>query len=72
MAKNEIYTDARNDNTVAEWVFEKVCPILLYQLARDNDSDDYGCIKIPEFHNTNQYHAEDDSKNMVQGKISMQ
>ncbi|EGI61159.1 Zinc transporter foi [Acromyrmex echinatior] len=37
-----------NATTLPNWLFERVCPVLVYQLAAESSSERNGCIRVPE------------------------
>ncbi|XP_043526828.1 zinc transporter foi-like isoform X1 [Frieseomelitta varia] len=59
---------ANNNSTLPSWLFERVCPALVYQLAGESSSERNGCIRVPENYKLikiNKY-GEDITRNMVQ------
>jgi len=42
------YTPTDNATTLPSWLFERVCPALVYQLAAESSSERNGCIRVPE------------------------
>nr|XP_012139836.1 PREDICTED: zinc transporter foi isoform X2 [Megachile rotundata] len=59
---------SNNNSTLPSWLFERVCPALVYQLAGESSSDRNGCIRVPENYKpiVNKYLGEDMTRNMVQ------
>ncbi|PBC32960.1 Zinc transporter foi [Apis cerana cerana] len=58
-----------NNSTLPSWLFERVCPALVYQLAGESSSERNGCIRVPENYRLttiNKYLGEDITRNMVQ------
>ncbi|XP_017752577.1 PREDICTED: zinc transporter foi-like [Eufriesea mexicana] len=58
-----------NSSTLPNWLFERVCPALVYQLAGESSSERNGCIRVPENYKpltVNKYLGEDVTRNMVQ------
>ncbi|XP_012171882.1 zinc transporter foi isoform X2 [Bombus terrestris] len=57
-----------NNSTLPSWLFERVCPALVYQLAGESSSERNGCIRVPENYKPiiNKYHGEDVARNMMQ------
>lgn len=60
-----------NTTTLPSWLFERVCPALIYQLVAESSAERNGCIRVPEDYKpdiTHQFHtAEDRARNTVQG-----
>lgn len=71
VARDMPYNSITNNNsTLPSWLFERVCPALVYQLAGESSSERNGCIRVPENYKpviVNKYH-EDVTRNMVQGR----
>ena len=69
VARDMPYNSITNNNsTLPSWLFERVCPALVYQLAGESSSERNGCIHVPENYKpviVNKYH-EDVTRNMVQ------
>lgn len=62
--------NTNNNSTLPSWLFERVCPALVYQLAGESSSERNGCIRVPENYKpiiVNKYPGEDMTRNMVQG-----
>ncbi|XP_076233621.1 zinc transporter foi isoform X2 [Calliopsis andreniformis] len=58
-----------NNSTLPSWLFERVCPALVYQLAGESSLERNGCIRVPEDYKPvriNKYLGEDMTRNMVQ------
>ncbi|KAG7209686.1 hypothetical protein KM043_011331 [Ampulex compressa] len=58
-----------NGTTLPSWLFERVCPVLVYQLAGESSSERNGCIRVPENYKpvvNDNYTSEDVTHNMVQ------
>lgn len=58
-----------NNSTLPSWLFERVCPALVYQLAGESSSERNGCIRVPEDYKpirVNKFVGEDATRNMVQ------
>ncbi|XP_053980184.1 zinc transporter foi-like isoform X1 [Hylaeus volcanicus] len=66
VARDISYTN--NNSTLPSWLFERVCPALVYQLAGESSSERNGCILVPENYKPviNKYLGEDVTRNMVQ------
>ncbi|KAI4498084.1 hypothetical protein M0802_006908 [Mischocyttarus mexicanus] len=64
------YNSKNNDSTIPSWLFERVCPVLLYQLVGESSLERTGCILVPESYKTvmndTDYNPEELSRNMVQ------
>ncbi|XP_015183219.1 PREDICTED: zinc transporter foi-like [Polistes dominula] len=64
------YNSKNNDTTIPSWLFERVCPVLLYQLLGESSSERTGCIRVPQSYKTvmddTDYHSEDLNRNMFQ------
>ncbi|XP_034191916.2 zinc transporter foi [Osmia lignaria lignaria] len=61
--------NTNNNSTLPSWLFERVCPALVYQLAGESSSERNGCIRVPENYKpiiVNKYPGEDMTRNMVQ------
>lgn len=59
-----------NNSTLPSWLFERVCPALIYQLAGESSSERNGCIRVSDNYRLttiNKYLGEDMTRNMVQG-----
>ncbi|XP_011268005.1 zinc transporter foi isoform X2 [Camponotus floridanus] len=48
VAQDTHYTFSNNATTMPSWLFERVCPALVYQLAAESSSERNGCIRVPE------------------------
>ncbi|XP_011149779.1 zinc transporter foi isoform X2 [Harpegnathos saltator] len=49
VAQNTHYSAAGdNSTTLPGWLFERVCPALVYQLTAESSSERNGCIRVPE------------------------
>ncbi|XP_076229868.1 zinc transporter foi [Nomia melanderi] len=70
VARDMPYNSITNNNTtLPSWLFERVCPALVYQLAGESSSERNGCILVPENYKpviVSKYLGEDVSRNMVQ------
>ncbi|XP_051174555.1 zinc transporter foi-like [Leptopilina boulardi] len=70
LSQDVSYNSATNNNTVLPgWLFERVCPVLLYHLAGETNSERNGCIQIPEFYKPSaveSYESEEMARNMFQ------
>ncbi|XP_076653389.1 zinc transporter foi [Halictus rubicundus] len=70
VARDMPYNSITNNNTILpSWLFERVCPALVYQLAGESSSERNGCIRVPENYKpvtVTKYLGEDVSRNMVQ------
>ncbi|XP_012274150.1 zinc transporter foi isoform X2 [Orussus abietinus] len=58
-----------NSTILPEWLFERVCPALIYQLAEEPSSDRAGCVLVPESYQPAMirgYAPEEMSRNMFQ------
>ncbi|XP_078035155.1 zinc transporter foi [Augochlora pura] len=70
VARDMPYNSITNNNTtLPSWLFERVCPALVYQLAGESSSERNGCILVPENYKpviVTKYLGEDVSRNMVQ------
>jgi len=76
VAQDTYYVSSSNATTLPSWLFERVCPILVYQLAADSSSERIGCIRVPENYKPvvsidKSYTAEDSARNIVKGIIWM-
>ncbi|XP_043497109.1 zinc transporter foi [Polistes fuscatus] len=64
------YNSKNNDSTIPSWLFERVCPVLLYQLAEESSLERTGCVLVPESYKTvtddTDYHPEELNRNMFQ------
>ncbi|XP_011161229.2 zinc transporter foi isoform X2 [Solenopsis invicta] len=61
---------ASNATTLPSWLFERVCPVLVYQLAAESSSERNGCIRVPENYKPVMpvdkfYTAEDSTRNTI-------
>ncbi|XP_072760446.1 zinc transporter foi isoform X4 [Anoplolepis gracilipes] len=69
VAQNMHYTSANNTTTMPSWLFERVCPALVYQLAADSSSERSGCIRVPENYkpivSVDKFYTEDSGRNTV-------
>lgn len=54
-----------------DWLFERVCPILVYQLAAESSSERNGCIRVPENYkpvvSVDKFYTEDSARNTLKG-----
>ncbi|XP_076765309.1 zinc transporter foi-like, partial [Xylocopa sonorina] len=70
VARDMPYNLITNSNsTLPSWLFERVCPALVYQLAGESSSERNGCIRVPENYKpitVNKYLREDTTRNMIQ------
>ncbi|XP_012218312.2 zinc transporter foi isoform X2 [Linepithema humile] len=48
VAQDMHYAPSNNSTTLPTWLFERVCPALVYQLAAESSSERNGCIRVPE------------------------
>ncbi|XP_018340535.1 PREDICTED: zinc transporter foi-like isoform X2 [Trachymyrmex septentrionalis] len=48
VAQDTHYVSSNNTTTLPSWLFERVCPVLMYQLAAESSSERNGCIRVPE------------------------
>ncbi|KAL0131637.1 hypothetical protein PUN28_002882 [Cardiocondyla obscurior] len=48
IAQDTHYVSSNNATTLPSWLFERVCPVLVYQLAAESSSERNGCIRVPE------------------------
>ncbi|XP_011689171.1 PREDICTED: zinc transporter foi-like isoform X2 [Wasmannia auropunctata] len=48
VAQDTHYVSNSNATTLPSWLFERVCPVLVYQLAAESSSERNGCIRVPE------------------------
>ncbi|KAL6259773.1 hypothetical protein P5V15_009685 [Pogonomyrmex californicus] len=48
VAQDAHYSSSNNATTLPSWLFERVCPVLVYQLAAESSSERNGCIRVPE------------------------
>ncbi|XP_032672948.1 zinc transporter foi-like isoform X2 [Odontomachus brunneus] len=63
-----------NTTTLPGWLFERVCPILVYQLTAESSSERNGCIRVPENYKSDNYdrmavdnfYTMEDSRNTMQ------
>ncbi|XP_012534572.1 zinc transporter foi isoform X2 [Monomorium pharaonis] len=68
VAQDSHYTS--NTTTLPSWLFERVCPVLVYQLVAESSSERNGCIRVPENYKPfvpvdKLYTAEDSTRNTV-------
>ena len=59
-----------NITTLPGWLFERVCPALVYQLAAVSASERGGCVHVSEDYEPSElgnYETEETSRNMFQG-----
>lgn len=66
------YSHNNNSTTLPTWLFERVCPALVYQLAAESSSERNGCIRVPENYKPavsmdKFYSTEDSVRNTVKG-----
>ncbi|RLU23386.1 hypothetical protein DMN91_003590 [Ooceraea biroi] len=48
VAQDTHYAPDSNATTLPSWLFERVCPALVYQLAAESSSERNGCIRVSE------------------------
>ncbi|KAL6441966.1 hypothetical protein ACFW04_002373 [Cataglyphis niger] len=48
IAQDMHYTSDNNTTIMPSWLFKRVCPALVYQLAAESSSERNGCIRVPE------------------------
>ncbi|XP_011880537.1 PREDICTED: zinc transporter foi-like isoform X3 [Vollenhovia emeryi] len=48
VAQDMHYANSTNATTLPSWLFERVCPVLVYQLTAESSSERNGCIRVPE------------------------
>ncbi|XP_020286129.1 zinc transporter foi-like isoform X6 [Pseudomyrmex gracilis] len=48
VAQDVHYASGNNATTLPSWLFERVCPALVYQLAAESSLERNGCIRVPE------------------------
>ncbi|KYN13035.1 Zinc transporter foi [Trachymyrmex cornetzi] len=70
VAQDTHYVSSNNATTLPSWLFERVCPVLVYQLAAESSSERNGCIRVPENYKPVMpvdkfYTAEDSARNTV-------
>ncbi|KYM96773.1 Zinc transporter foi [Cyphomyrmex costatus] len=70
VAQDTHYVSNSNATTLPSWLFERVCPVLVYQLAAESSSERNGCIRVPENYKPvvpvdKFYTAEDSARNTV-------
>lgn len=66
------YAPNNNSTTLPTWLFERVCPALVYQLAAESSTERNGCIRVPENYkpilSIDKFYPEEDSvRNTVKG-----
>lgn len=71
IAQDMHYTSANNTTIMPSWLFERVCPALVYQLAAESSSERNGCIQVPENYkpviSLDKFYTEDSVRNTVKG-----
>lgn len=69
----DLSTSTKNDTILPGWLFERLCPVLLYHLASKSKSEKEGCISLPNNYHEMHSHEyfEEESRDMVQGKIEI-
>lgn len=70
-AQDKHYTSDNNNTIMPNWLFERVCPALVYQLAAESSSERNGCIRVPENYkpvkSRDKFYTEDSVRNTVKG-----
>lgn len=73
LSQDVSYNFATNNNTVLPgWLFERVCPVLLYHLAGETSLERNGCVQVPEIFKPSaveSYESEEMTRNMFQGPL---
>lgn len=69
------YASGNNATTLPNWLFERVCPALVYQLAAESSLERNGCIRVPENYKPvvsidKFYTSEESARNNVKGIYS--
>lgn len=70
VAQDTHYTFSNNATTMPSWLFERVCPALVYQLAAESSSERNGCIRVPENYkpvSLDKFYTEDSGRNTFKG-----
>lgn len=76
VAQDTHYSTINNNTTILpDWLFERVCPVLVYQLAAESSSEKNGCIRVPENYKpdnhdrtvVDKFYTMEDSRNTMQG-----
>ncbi|KAG8039597.1 hypothetical protein G9C98_008240 [Cotesia typhae] len=64
----DLSTSTKNDTILPGWLFERLCPVLLYHLASKSKSEKEGCISLPNNYHEMHSHEyfEEESRDMVQ------
>ncbi|XP_029171895.1 zinc transporter foi-like isoform X2 [Nylanderia fulva] len=69
VAQDMHYISDNNITTMPSWLFERVCPALVYQLAAESSSERNGCIRVPENYkpvvSSDKFYTEDSVRNTV-------
>lgn len=72
VAQDTHYASNSNTTTLPSWLFERVCPALVYQLAAESSSERNGCIRVPGSYRATVnksmdkfFNAEDSERNTV-------
>ncbi|XP_029672303.1 zinc transporter foi isoform X2 [Formica exsecta] len=69
IAQDMHYTSANNTTIMPDWLFERVCPVLVYQLAAESSSERNGCIRVPENYkpvvSVDKFYTEDSARNTL-------
>ncbi|XP_071638405.1 zinc transporter foi isoform X1 [Temnothorax longispinosus] len=70
VAQDTHYATSGNATTLPSWLFERVCPVLVYQLVAESSSERNGCIRVPENYKPvvpvdKFYTSEDSARNIV-------
>lgn len=70
LSQDASYKAAANNSTILpDWLFERVCPVLIYHLVGES-SERNGCVQIPESYKPSaveSYESEEMARNMFQG-----
>lgn len=81
LSKNEFLTSlapeisptelTKNSTIIPGWLFERMCPVLLYHLSSDSSFERNGCVQFPdnykEFSAMDEFMDEENTRNMVKG-----
>ncbi|XP_034951471.1 zinc transporter foi isoform X2 [Chelonus insularis] len=64
-------TSTKNDTILPEWLFERLCPVLIYHLSSNSSLERNGCILSPDSYEditkmNDEYSYSENTRNMVQ------
>ena len=81
LSNDAAYTSASSDGDsvngtgstkLPDWLFERICPALVYQLTAVSASERPGCVRVPENFKSSEIgnlDTEETARNMFQGKL---